>query len=55
MRRSTTIALEEARRGLVPFTTGGAEEKNAEAHVAPSEPVVSAAADAAVQIEKETP
>lgn len=54
-RRSTTIALEETRRGLVPFTTGGAEEKNSEARVVPSQPDVSAAADVAVQIEKETP
>lgn len=55
MRSSTTIALEEARRGLVPFTMNGAQEKGGDGVDAPSEPVVTAVADAAVQIQKETP
>lgn len=55
MRRSTTIALEETRRGLVPFTMNGAGEKKGEGVAPPSEPVVNAVAGAAVQNKKETP
>lgn len=55
MRRSTTIALEETRRGLVPFTTHAPEEKNGNGGEAHPEPVVIAAADAAVQVENERP
>jgi DNA-directed RNA polymerase omega subunit len=43
--RSTSIALEETRRGLVPFTMNAAqEEKNGDGGEAPSEPVASAVA-----------
>ena len=55
MHRSTTIALEETRRGLVPFTMSTAEEKNAEGGGATSESVGTAAAAAGVQVEKEKP
>lgn len=55
MHKNTTIALEETRRGLVPFTVSVPEEKNADGHDAPSGPVVSAVADAPVRVEQETP
>lgn len=51
MHKNTTIALEETRRGLVPFTVDAPEEKNAGGVEAPSEPVVGAAAAAAAQAE----
>ena len=51
LHKNTTIALEEARRGLVPFTVIVAEEKKGNGDGAPSEPVISAVADAPVQIE----
>ncbi|HLL75839.1 MAG TPA: DNA-directed RNA polymerase subunit omega [Pyrinomonadaceae bacterium] len=52
MHKNTTIALEEARRGLVPFTMSAAQEKNGDGGNAPSEPVVSAVAAAGVQSQK---
>ena len=55
MHKNTTIALEETRRGLVPFTMNAAAEKNGNGGDLISGPVVSAAADAPAQVEKETP
>ena len=55
MHKNTTIALEETRRGLVPFTMNGAQEEARGSGVAPSERAASAVADAAVQIKKEKP
>ena len=42
--RSTSIALEETRRGLVPFTMNVAQEKTGDDGETPSGPVVSAVA-----------
>ena len=56
MHKNTTIALEETRRGLVPFTANAAEKGNDDGGASPSEPAAGApAAAAAVQIEKESP
>ena len=52
-RRSTTIALEETRRGLVPFTANGAEEESGRGGDAAPAQAVSAAAAAAAQSPKE--
>jgi DNA-directed RNA polymerase omega subunit len=49
MHKNTTIALEETRRGLVPFTMMGAREKNENSDEARSEPVGGAVAAAEVQ------
>lgn len=53
--RSTTIALEETRRGLVPFTMNGPGDKNGDAGDALSGPVVSTIGAAGVQSHKEMP
>ena len=55
MHKNTTIALEETRRGLVPFTINRAQEKNVNGGEATSAPAVSAGAAAVVQSHKETP
>ena len=55
MHRNTSIAIEEARRGLVPFTTNGEkEDKNAGGGNSPSEPAVAAAAAAVAPGQKGT-
>jgi DNA-directed RNA polymerase omega subunit len=48
MHRNTTIALEEVRRGLVPFTMNGAKEKDGKSRDGSSKPVDSAVATAGV-------
>lgn len=54
MHKNTTIALEETRRGLVPFTTNEPQEKNGEGVEAPPEPLAGAAAAGGKGL-KETP
>jgi DNA-directed RNA polymerase omega subunit len=48
MHRNTTIAIEEARRGLVPFTMDRAKEKDGKSGDGSSKPVDSAVATAGV-------
>lgn len=48
MRRNTTIAIEEARRGLVPFTTNGAKEDDGKSGGGSSKSVDGAVATAGV-------
>jgi DNA-directed RNA polymerase omega subunit len=49
MQRNTTIAVEEVRRGLVPFTMNSAKEKDGKSVEVPGEAAVSAAAGAELQ------
>ena len=55
MHKNTTIALEETRRGLVPFTMNAAQEKTGDGDEAPSKPAGRAVAAAAAQTDKDTP
>jgi DNA-directed RNA polymerase omega subunit len=55
MHRSTTIALEETRRGLVAFTMNVAQEKNVAGDEAPPVPAGTAAAAAGASRHKDTP
>ena len=48
MHRNTSIAIEEARRGLVPFTTDAANEQDGKSAEDSSQPVDGAVATAAV-------
>lgn len=48
MHRNTTIAIEEARRGLVPFTTNSANEKDGKSGDGSNTPVEIAVATAGV-------
>ena len=48
MHRNTSIAIEEARRGLVPFTTGRAKGEEGKSGDDSSKPVDNAAATAGV-------
>lgn len=48
MHRNTSIAIEEARRGLVPFTTDGAIERDGKSEDDANKPVDSAVATAGV-------